>query len=171
MTSPTDNGLLAWAFDPALCDGQVAPADAEVYLIGVNLRFPMTITNVHCFVGVAGATVTASFGGLYDADGVRLGVTGSANTALQSTGFKTLALTAPVAVEAGWHYIALLSGGGGTDCQLNIGGAPTVSAINAGITAIDRLRFATHNAGSQATLPTTVVPEATGALPFWAAVS
>lgn len=171
MTSPSDNGLKAWAFDPALCDGQTAPVDAEIYLIGVNLRFPTTITNVHCFVGVAGATVTASFGGLYTGAGARLGVTASANTALQSTGFKTLALTSPVAVSAGWHYVALLSGGGGTDCQLNIAGAPTVSALNAGITDVARLRFATHNAGSQATLPTTVTPEATGALPFWAAVS
>lgn len=171
MTSASDHGLLAWAFDPANCDGQGAPVDAEIYLIGVNLRFPMTVTNVHCFVGVAGATVTASFGGLYDADGVRLGVTASANTALESTGFKTLALTAPVACDAGWHYIALLSGGGGTDCQLNKAGAPTVFAGNAGITAVDHLRFATHNAGSQATLPATVTPEATGAIPFWAAVS
>lgn len=169
--TPSEHGFHAWAFDPTLASGQVAPVDAEIYLIGVKLRFPRVVTNVHCFVGVAGATVTASFGGLYTAAGARLGVTASANTALQSTGLKTLALTSAVSCDPGFYYIALLSGGGGTDCQLNRGPAPTVDSSNANLTDVAHLRFATHNAGSQATLPTTVTPELTGAINFWAAIS
>lgn len=171
MTTPAEHGFHAWAFDPVQAVSQVAPVDAEIYLIGIRMRFPRVVTNVHAFVGVAGATVTASFAGLYSAAGARLGVSASINTALETTGHKTFALTTPYAADPGFYYIALLSGGGGTDCQLNRAGAPTVFSGNAGLTSVDHLRFATHNAGSQATLPTTVTPEAAGALPFWAAVS
>lgn len=171
MISPADRGYLAEAFDVALCTGQIAPVDAEIYLIGAHLRYPSLITNVHVVVGVAGATVTASFAGLYSAAGARLGLTASINTALESTGHKTFALTSPVRVDPGWYYIALLSGGGGTDCQLNRGGAPTVPAFNGGVTDLAKLRYGTHNAGSQATLPATVTVEAAGALNFWAALS
>ena len=171
MTTPSEHGFHAWAFDPALATGQVAPVDAEIYLIGIKLRFPRVVSNVHAFVGVAGATVTASFAGLYTDAGARLGVTASINTALETTGHKTFALTSALACDPGFYYIALLSGGGGTDCQLNRSAAPTVFSGNAGLTDVAHLRFATHNAGSQATLPTTVTPEAAGAIPFWAAIS
>lgn len=171
MTTAFEHGFHAWAFDPALASTQVAPADAEIYLVGVRLRFPRLVTNVHAFVGVAGATVTASFAGFYSAAGAQLGVSASINTALESTGFKTFALTTAYSAAPGYYYIALLSGGGGTDCQLNRGPAPTVASLNAGLTDVAHLRFATHNAGSQATLPATVTPEASGAINFWAAIS
>lgn len=167
--TPDDYGLRAWTFDPAFVAGSITPTDAEVYLLGVQILFPTTIENVHCHVQVAGATVVNSYAGLYDADGVQLGVTAQIGDSLETTGFKTLALTAPVAVEAGWYYIALLPGGGGTDAQFLGHVAPTVAAANLGKTA--DFRIATHNAGSQTTLPATVTPEAAGALNLWAALS
>lgn len=171
MTTPAEHGFIAWSYDPTMAVSQAAPTDAEVYLIGVRLRFPRLVTNVHAFVGVAGATVTASFAGLYTAAGARLGTSASINTALESTGFKTFALTSTVQCDPGFYYIALLSGGGGTDCQWNRAGSPTVFAGNAGLTDVAHLRYATGATSSQATLPTTIVPEASGAIPYWAALS
>ena len=167
--TPDHYGLRAWTWDPSRVANAITPVDAEVYLFGVNVGFPTTIENVHCHVQVAGATVVNSYAGLYDADGVLLGATAQIGDDLETTGFKTLALTASVAVEAGWHYIALLPGGGGTDAQFGGITAPTVVAANLGKTT--DFRIATHNASTQTTLPATVVPEAAGGLNIWMGLS
>jgi hypothetical protein len=111
---PSDNGLLASAFDPACCDDNgSSPLSGTVYMIAVNLRYATTITNLHVVIGVAGSGLTASqcWLGLYNTSGTLLAQTASQSTAWATAGNIKAALTSTYAAAAGMYYIAILANG------------------------------------------------------------
>ena len=75
---PTDQNLLAWAYDPAQATGDEVPASGVLQLIKVQLRYPATISNIIAHVATAGAGLTSgdNWAGLYSSAGAltRLGL-------------------------------------------------------------------------------------------------
>ncbi|MDQ0809831.1 hypothetical protein QFZ63_001545 [Streptomyces sp. B3I7] len=109
--APTDHGLTAWAFDPAVASTTgTTLTSGYIYLIGLTLRQAATITNLHAVLGAAGSGLTAGqcLAGLYDSSGTRRGITADQATAWTSAGSKTMALTSAYAATAGRYYVALL---------------------------------------------------------------
>jgi len=100
LVAPADLGggspFKAWTFDPILGTLNAALPAGQIVFARVPVRETLTIANLHVYVDVAGATLTAgqSFGLVYSSGGVLLGRTASQSTAWASTGEKVMALTA-----------------------------------------------------------------------------
>jgi hypothetical protein len=153
-----DHGFLAWSYDPGVSSGTTATAAGVLTLARVRVPKATTVSAIWLSVSTAGATLANSFVGLYDAAGTRLGVSADQSTALQTTGLKNIALTAPVAVTAGYHYVAILTNGT-TQPSLLRGATSGFGVVNAGLSA-PNLRFATSGTGLTA-LPSTITMSAT----------
>lgn len=114
FTAP-DQNLIAWTYDPSLIRGTgIATVSGTVYLMKVKIVNRATVvTSISMGIETAGATLTAgqSLLGLYDSTGTRLGVTADQSANWTSTGMKTVALTAPVTLNVGTYYVAMLSVG------------------------------------------------------------
>jgi hypothetical protein len=156
------NNFLAWAWDVAAGGGTgTIMLGGSVYLIGVNLQSPQTITNINWYQTVNGSAPTAgqSQAGLYSAAGGAPVATCTASataTALASgTGLITCALSAPFAAAAGFYWIGLV---------FNAGTLPTVLRNNAGASStILNTGCTTANFRScvNGTLVTTLLPSIT----------
>ncbi len=98
--------------NPKLASSTAQPATGIVHLALLFNSQTRTITNVHVDVTVAGSGLADCYAAVFDITGVLIGVTADVSTALQSTGVRTLALTAPVAnVATQKLVIALLVNG------------------------------------------------------------
>ncbi|QKW31419.1 collagen-like protein (plasmid) [Streptomyces seoulensis] len=109
-----DHGYISWAFDPAASSTTgTTLTGGYVYLVQLVLRQAATINRLHVVVGTAGSGLTSGqcLAGLYDTTGARVGVTGDQSAVWNSTGHKTMALTAAYSAAAGRYYVALLFAG------------------------------------------------------------
>jgi hypothetical protein len=138
---PRHMGLLATNWDPVRFQNAAATTTLVPYLSKVFIPEPMTLTNVHCFITVAGSTLTAGSNqmGVFNSSGTRIGATTAATTltAFTSTGRKDLVLT----VDGGQ--------------SLTVNGEPGLFvwvAILASGTTIPTFKRATGNGGIQNTL-------------------
>lgn len=171
-STATDQGLINWNFDPATNIVATTVTSGTVNMAKIWIRQPVTINNVAVGVGTAGVTLTANqnFAGLYDTAGNRLAVTADQSVNWASTGGKVMALTAPVAVNPGAYYVAVLSNAATTPAFVR-GSAVVSSIANINLTATDG-RFTTGPA-AQTTLPVSITMAArtlTGNA-LWVAVS
>ena len=168
-----DQGMIAWQFDHATNMVASTITSGTVSWSKLWIRQPVTVTNVCAHIGTVGAALVAgqNFGGLYDAAGNRLGVTADQTANWGTTGFKEMALTAPVVIAApGYFYVALLSNAGTTPSFAR-GSALVATIPNAKLTATTA-RFATGPA-AQTTLPVSVTMSSRtlSGNALWAAVS
>lgn len=100
-----DSGMLAWSFDPvAATSSQVVPAAGQLQCIRVPVAAGM-VTNIILDVLTSGTNLQNCFAALYQ-NGTLLGQTNNQATAWQTSGSKIMPLTAPVAVQDGWVYVA-----------------------------------------------------------------
>ena len=113
-----DSGYLAWNFDPALITVDTVFSGGTVYLIRVNIRAPVTATNVILYLEVQGTTLTASenYAGLYNSAGTLIGATADQSTAWSTAGnagtFRVMALAGgPYALSTGFCWAAFTSSG------------------------------------------------------------
>ncbi|MFN0088661.1 MAG: hypothetical protein ACKVWR_00105 [Acidimicrobiales bacterium] len=163
---PGDQALLAWAYDPAAAVNSLAGTSGTLYVVRMRLAEAATISSIVAYVGTAGATLTAAqnLAGLYDAAGVRLGVTADQSSAWTSTGTKVMALTAPVEVPAGVYWAALLAVGTTTPAFTRSAGSASASV---GQTAAP-YRFSIAGTG-QTSMPATITPGSVTAAPvaYW----
>lgn len=110
--------LKAWNYDPLIANGGTAQQVTGSTLL-LRLDWPGygVLSNIHVIVSSAGTTLTSgqNFAGLYTSDGsstlTKVAETGDQTTAWGSTGWKTMALTSTVTVDASILYVALLSNG------------------------------------------------------------
>lgn len=175
-----DNGFLASNFDPALANNGLLYTGGFVTATRIWIPETITVTNLVVWVPVAGATLTAdqNWGGLYRSDNTLLAKTASQHTAWQSTGLKTMALTAEagqsLTIPGGqgtWIYAALLANGttkpsfGGRD----IAGASTM--VNLNNTPATGYRSAYQAAGGLTALPATLGALLTYGGPPWFGLS
>src|SRR6185437_4154150 len=108
--APGDAGLLAWNFDPAGFQGASGPTNNTVFLIRVNVRVALSVTNVLAYISAGGTGLTSgqNFAGLYAGQtvgpytaGQLIGTSADQTASWASGGLKTMALAGgPFAVPA-----------------------------------------------------------------------
>jgi hypothetical protein len=171
---PEDAGLLAWNFDPAFVASSANPATNTIQAIRIDVKAPMTVTNIVLFQFVAGAGLTTSecFVGLYDSAGTKIAVSADQSTAWASGTdvFKTMALASgPFTIKPGLYWILAVQNG---SSNLTWGRFQnqTATNANAGLSAA-KSRWAT--AGTGTTLPSSFTPSALTqtAMEYWAGLS
>lgn len=115
---PADQGYLAWTYHPDMAGHVTAQSNAgvagRITLTKVKIMRPITWSNI--WLGLAGVDAGASLSncylGVYDDSGARRAVTADISSSLMSGAVgKPLALTAPVATQPGWYFIAMLLNG------------------------------------------------------------
>lgn len=169
---PADHNYLAWTYDPAVgMAGLIVPAAGTLHLIKLKLDVSALVTNIVMALTSAGATLTSgqNFAMLYSSAGVLLGQTATQHTAWQSTGLKTMALTTPVTVAAGYVYAGFYTNGSTlpTFCRGNQSSAP---GGNAGLAA-PSLRSATADTGLTTAPPDPFGAQTANAVAWWMALS
>lgn len=172
------NGLLTANFDPTR-----ANSNASLFTSGgvsfARLFAPsaITIANIWCIVNTAGVTLAGTGAVVYSAAGVLLGRTASQDTSWDSTGVKTMAVTAEsgqsLAIAAGGSFIVgFIATTGGTAPQL---ARETNGNHNLNLTGL-ALRYAFHSGTgfSRASPPASLsagVMNGSGTNTIWAGVS
>jgi hypothetical protein len=167
---PAQANYTAWTFDPTYIGTQTAPSAGFVFLCQIFVPNTITINNVGYAVLTAGTGAQLPvncFVGLYDATGQGRGTSAAQDTAMQSTGYKTAALTVAAgqsltldARVAAYAWLAVLIGTQSTtNVQLAVCGfnsSVTAAAINGQLPA-SQLRFGRLGGGASA-LPASFVP-------------
>jgi hypothetical protein len=169
---PEDMSFLAWTYDPVGMQSAVTAPNGDVLLARIRVRYPITITNLGVYLAAGATTPTANqnYLGLYNAAGTRVAVTaaGALDAPSATSGFKSVALTAPYVAVAGWYWVALL---------LNAATPATVQRANNNLNSSQpglsgaTARYARNGTGATS-LPASIVPasnSSTGAVTFWAA--
>lgn len=182
---PADAGWLGWAYDGALIGGSFASASGTIYLVRVNIRQAMSVTNVILYLGTVGATLTAgdSFAGLYAGQtagaftaGQRIGVSvdqaASWSTGGNANSYLTIPLSGgPFSLPAGigWAWAAMCSTGT-TPPSWGRNSNTNPAAANTGLAAASA-RYATNGSGTS--LPSTITPSSNVLLQqaLWAGIS
>lgn len=168
--APEDHGLLAWTMDPQSAGtGTVLAAAGTLQGARLYLPRPMTVTNLCCHVSAAGATLTAGSckAALYNSVGTLIGTTVDQATAWASTGFKAMALTAPVVCPAGYYDIALWYNGTTSPSIYRTSAVPVDNANLTGASA----RFFTANTTNTTTAPAPLGTKTVQNTAWWLAVS
>lgn len=114
---PADNGLVACDADPLLAASTLLlPSAGVTYVRKMKVAVDSPITNVLVVVSSAGAGLSNAYLGVFDSAGAQLGTSADVSTTLQSTGFKTVALTSPTTSRSAGSeiYAAVVVGAGTT---------------------------------------------------------
>lgn len=170
-----DAGFLAWTYDSSIANGgtDAAMTSGTVYLSQFIVRQPITATNIAVYVTQIGGTLTSgqNFLGIYNSAGTRMGVTADQTTAWGTTGYKSAALTAPVALTPGKYWVAYL-GNGTTPTRFARAAGILNATLYNGTLGTGQLRYAS-NATAQTSLPSSITPSSNTAtnLPVWAAIT
>lgn len=173
---PSDVGWLAWNYDPALIvNSSTLPSLGGIVLIGVNVRSPVSCTNVITVVSTAGGTLTASenFAGLYNSAGTLIGTSADQTTAWGSAGagLKTMALAGgPFTLPAGMYWVALVANG--TTSPAFGRNVNNVAGLVNGANSAATSRYGGILSG-QTSLPGSITPSSITqqGVGFWAALS
>ncbi|MFJ6608247.1 hypothetical protein [Streptomyces lydicus] len=158
---PSDQGLLAWTYDPNMAGHVTAQSSAgvagRVTLVRIIIRKQITWSNI--WIGLAGvdtgATLSNCYLGVYDASGNRVGVTADISTSLMSgANAKALPLTSPFTAAAGTYFIAMLLNGTWTTNSLTFKASGAGISVNAGLSA-PNLRYS-NMLTAQTSLPSSL---------------
>lgn len=168
--SPSVNGYLAASYDPDAITTHAEPTTGRIELTRIDVPYPITATNVvydRVVVNVGGSG--QCFIGIYNSAGVRVAVTADLAVAWATgTGLTSHAFTAPVALPAGYYYVAVLKNGAGLRIRnrLPTSGFPQYGTTNA------TARFAS-NLLTQTSLvtPLTLSSSTPGGFWFWWAIT
>lgn len=167
-----DHNLLAWTYDPSVgMGGLIVPAAGVLHVVKLKLDTAALVSNIVMCVVSQGVTLTSgqNLAALYSSAGALLGQTATQHTAWQSTGLKTMALSAPVTVPAGYVYAGFFTNGS-TLPNFARGNQTTAAGGNAGLSA-PNLRSATCDTGLTTTLPSTLGTQTANAVTWWMALS
>ncbi|MFL4947496.1 hypothetical protein ACJ6WE_09000 [Streptomyces sp. MMS24-I31] len=160
---PSEQGLLAWTYDPNQAGHVTAQSNAgvagRITLTRIILRKAITWSNI--WVGLAGvdtgATLANNYLGVYDNAGNLKGATADLSSQLIVAGnAKALpfALTAPFTAPPGIYFIAMLLNGTWTTNSFTFKCSGAGSSTNAGLSA-PNLRYSSVLTG-QTSLPSTI---------------
>jgi hypothetical protein len=141
-----------------------------LYLIRVNIRKPITLSQVGFMVNTAGSgTSTGSFGGVYSSSGTLLSGSADAAAYYSAGGVQAIPLTTPQALAAGTYvWFAYLVNLSSSQPHL-YGWSVPVSDANFGFGAASQYRFATNGTLITA-LPPAITPSSnsnSGAEQLW----
>lgn len=91
----TDHGFVGWTLDPIQCTSTTAFAAGTLYAARLRVASD-TITNIIVPIITAGTGLTSSWAAVYKLDGTLLGATTDQGASWNTSGQKTIPLTAPV---------------------------------------------------------------------------
>lgn len=174
---PADAGFLAWSYDPMLASTGSAPANNTVTVIRINIRAPISCTNVSVFVSATGSGLVTgeNFVGLYNSAGTLIGTSADQTTAWGSTGLKTAALAGgPFPLAAGtfvWAAILPNESAGTVPSFMRPATLVSNAAAGIGVTAATARWATTSSTGTS--LPPSITPSGNTNIStaFWAALS
>lgn len=172
---PEDHGLIGWSCPIDYATQQsllsVAAAAGTLRLTRIR-RLPATsITNLHIFITVAGATLSNCYAGLYTAAGTLVAQTADQSTAWQSVGAKTMALTGgPYSLAAGDYYVGFWYNGTTAPTVQRSGIGTLNTQINLGQSS-GNFNASDANTGLTTTAPGTIGTQTASVLHWWVAVS
>lgn len=155
---PSEQGLLAWTYDPNMAGHVTAQSNAgvagRITLVRIPIRRTITWSNIWLGLsGVdAGASLSNCYLGVYDTAGTRRGVTADISSSLMSGAVaKALPLATPFTAAPGFYFIAMLLNGTWTTNSLHFKATGAGISVNAGLSA-PLLRFSNMLTG-QTSLP------------------
>ncbi|MDN5274790.1 MAG: hypothetical protein JWP06_691 [Candidatus Saccharibacteria bacterium] len=153
---PGDQGLIAWDYDPAMIAANAAPPAGVILLAKISISANTTLTNILIYVGTIGAslTVNANYAALYNASGTLLSTTADQSSVWTTLGLKTMALTTPQSVTAGYYYLSVLANGTTIPQFGRASAAAPNAAVNAGVTSANP-RQASYGSGLTS-MPSTI---------------
>jgi|GEM_PF-2110634 len=164
--SATDQGLLGWSYDVAQANlTQIITAAGVLQCARLNVN-ACTITNIIVDVTTAGAGLANCGVALYQG-GTLLRQSADISTSLQSTNSKIIPLTSPVAVTAGYIYVAIWANG---TTLPTLARAIQRSNANIGLNATN-YRFATTGSAITTTAPATLGTLAASSTSWWFGVN
>lgn len=155
---PSDQGLLAWTYDPDIAGHVTAQSSGgvggRITLTKIQIRKSIAWSQV--WFGLSGIDTGASLSncylGVYNAAGTRVGVTADISTDLMTGAIaKGISLTAPFTAAPGEYFIAMLLNGTWTTNVLHFKASGAGISVNANLTA-PSLRYSNMLTG-QTSLP------------------
>lgn len=163
---PSDQGLLAWTYDPdiaghvtAQSSGSPAGSNVAGIVTLTKLQIRKTITWSRIWFGLSGidsgASLTNCYLGVYNAAGARVGVTADISANLMTGAIaKPADLVTPFTAAPGEYFIAMLLNGTWTTNALHFKASGAGISVNANLSA-PRLRYSNMLTG-QTSLPATL---------------
>lgn len=144
---PSDQGLLAWTYDPNEAGHVTAQSSAgvagRITLTKIQIRSSITWTNIHFGLsGVdAGAALSNCYLGVYNSAGTRMGTTADISADFSSGATaKHVALAAAFTAAPGEYFIALLLNGTWATNSFTLKASGAGISVNDNLTA-PRLRY------------------------------
>ena len=170
------NGLLAWNMDIGNTGGNgVVTVAGTVYLLGIYLPNPVTISKVWWAVGTAGASPTGSesVAGIYSSAGT-LVASGSASAAVSAaaSALASVTMTTPWLSTTSLIWVSFVLQAG-TMPFLIRGNTSTNGFVNGNLSA-SAYRMATNGTGVTTGLPSSITPSSnsvTGSINYWVGIS
>ena len=178
---PSDNGLLVASDNFMNClAGTVAPVAGQLYLVKLQIRDPLLLSNLWWTVEAAGNNTGGSAGtfvGLYSSSGTLLTGSSDVASAFTSAGSAETALTTPQRLSEGtFVWAALLLNLGTTQPTLfrPTTSSGSVAVANLGLAAA-AYRFCINGGTGVTSLPSSITPASNslgaGAAVLWAGAS
>ena len=158
---PSEQGLLAWTYDPNMAGHVTAQSNAgvagRITLVKIPIREQITWSNI--WFGLSGVDGAASLAncylGVYDSAGNLKGTTADISSSLMSGATaKAVALVTPFTAAPGTYFIAMLLNGTWTTNSLTFKASGAGISVNAGLTA-PNLRYS-NLLTSQTSLPSSL---------------
>lgn len=145
----------AWTIDPRLVQPNSNLSNQSLYFYRVRKPVTGPITNMITYISTAGSSLTSAYLGVYSQAGVLLGQTANSTTTFQSTGLKSVPLTAPTSsIAAGTMiYLSMLFASGTTVPAMYYFSGSGILA-NIGLSAADG--YAQGQLAGQTTMPSTL---------------
>lgn len=158
---PSEQGLLAWTYDPNMAGHVTAQSNAgvagRITLVKIPIREQIAWSSIWFgLAGVdAGATLSNCYLGVYDSSGTLKGTTADISSSLMSGATaKSVALVSPFTAPSGTYFIAMLLNGTWTTNSLTFKASGAGVSVNAGLTA-PNLRYS-NMLTSQTSLPSSL---------------
>lgn len=170
---PMNQGVLAWAYDPALITNSSAAVGGTVYLTKLHLSDTATATKLYWWVATVAVTPTAGQNevGIYNSAGTKLAST-NVDADTTSTGLKTTTITGQSLTAGQFYWVGMVFNAATPPGIARMAGLSGLGgAVNLGLTAAT-FRFAI-NGTAQTALPASITPSSNAAPAFggpWAAV-
>lgn len=155
---PSENGLLAWTYDPNMAGHVTAQSNSgvagRVTLTRIMIRKTITWSNV--WLGLAGidasAVLSNCYLGVYDASGTLKGTTADVSSLLMTNAVaKAFPLATPFSATPGAYFVAILLNGTWATNSLTLKCSGAGISVNAGLSA-PNLRYS-NMLTSQTSLP------------------
>jgi len=170
----SDSGLLLFNMYPESAAGSALAIAGTLYLLRINARAPITVSNVWFYVTAGGTGASSgSYVGLYSSSGTLLSGSSDIGSTLTSSGKQGGALTTPQTLTAGsFYWCAFLVNLASTQPTLARSAVASAGLPNIGLTAAS-YRMGVNGTGLTS-LPSSVTPSSnslTGANFYLTAVS